>query len=47
MSGAGICDNSDLELGSELESDLNDNVYWRNKWLIDFNAGETQPLLFD
>ena len=34
-------------MGSEIESDLKDNVYWRKKWLIDFNAGETQSLLLD
>ena len=30
-----------LELASELESDLRDTVDWRKKWLIDFNAGKT------
>ena len=36
-----------LELASELESDLRDNVDWGRKWLVDFNAGETQLVLFD
>ena len=29
-----------LELASELESDLFDTVNWGRKWLIDFNAGK-------
>ena len=29
-----------LELASELESDLRDTVGWGRKWLVDFNAGE-------
>ena len=29
-----------LELASELESDLPDTVDWGRKWLIDFNAGK-------
>ena len=36
-----------LELASELESDLWDTVDWKRKWLIDFNAGKTQLLFFD
>ena len=36
-----------LELASELESDLRDTVDWGRKWLIDFNAGKTQLVLFD
>ena len=36
-----------LVLVSELESDLRDTAYWRMKWLVDFNAGKTQPVLFD
>ena len=36
-----------LELVSELESDLRDTVDWGKKWLVDFNAGETQLVLFD
>ena len=31
-----------LELTSELESDLQNTVDWDTKWLVDFNAGETQ-----
>ena len=30
-----------LELASELESDLQDTVDWGKKWLVDFNAGKT------
>ena len=30
-----------LELTSELESDLRDTVDWGRKWLVDFNAGKT------
>ena len=36
-----------LELASELESDLRDTVNWGSKWLVDFNAGATQLVLFD
>ena len=36
-----------LELASELESDLRDTVDWVKKWLVDFNAGKTQLVLFD
>ena len=36
-----------LELASELESDLRDTVHWGRKWLVDFNAGKTQLVLFD
>ena len=36
-----------LELASELESDLRDTVDWVRKWLVDFNAGKTQLLSFD
>ena len=36
-----------VELASELESDLQRTVYWGKKWLVDFNAGKTQLLLFD
>ena len=35
-----------LELASELESDLQDTVAWGRKWLVDFNAGKTQPVSF-
>ena len=31
-----------LELASELESDLRDTVDWGRKCLVDFNAGKTQ-----
>ena len=36
-----------LELASELESDLRDIVDWGKKWLVDFNAGKTQLVLFN
>ena len=36
-----------LELASELESGLRDTVDWNKKWLVDFNAGKTQLVLFD
>ena len=36
-----------LELASELESDLRDTVEWGRKWLVDFNAGKTQLVSFD
>ena len=36
-----------LELASELESDLWDTVDWSRKWLVDFNAGKTQHVFFD
>ena len=36
-----------LELASELESDPRDTVDWARKWLVDFNAGKTQLVLFD
>ena len=36
-----------LELASELESDLRDMVDWGKKWLVDLNAGKTQPVSFD
>ena len=29
-----------LEVASELESDLQDTVDWGGKWLVDFNAGK-------
>ena len=35
------------EMASELESDLRDTVNWGSKWLVDFNAGKTQLVLFD
>ena len=36
-----------LELASELESDLPDTVDWGRKWLVDFSAGKTQLVSFD
>ena len=36
-----------LELASELESDLQNTVDWGRKWLADFNAGKTQLVSFD
>ena len=36
-----------LELASELESDLQDTVDWNNKWLVNFDAGKTQLVLFN
>ena len=36
-----------LQLASELESDLQDMVDWGKKWLVDFSAGKTQLVSFD
>ena len=36
-----------LDLASKIESDLQDTVDWGKKWLVDFNAGKTQLVLFD
>ena len=36
-----------LELSSELESDLRDTVVWGKKCFVDFNAGKTQLVSFD
>ena len=36
-----------LELDSELESDLRDTVDGDRKWLVGFNAGKTKLVLFD
>ena len=36
-----------LELASELESDLRGNLEWGSKQLLDFNAGKTQLVSFD
>ena len=36
-----------LELASEIESDLRDTVDWSRKWLVDFNSGKTQLVSFD
>ena len=35
-----------LELASELESDLRDTVDWGKKWLVGFSAGKTQLVSF-
>ena len=35
-----------LELASEIESDLRDTDWWR-KWLVDFSAGKTQLVSID
>ena len=35
-----------LELASELESDLQDTVDWGRKCLVDFNAGKIQLVSF-
>ena len=34
-------------MASELESDLRDTVDWGRKWLVDFNPGKTQLVLFE
>ena len=36
-----------LELASELESDLQPTVDWGRQWFVDFSAGKTQLVLFD
>ena len=36
-----------LELASELESDLRDTVDWGREWLVDLNAGKTELVSFD
>ena len=36
-----------LDLASELESDLRDTVDWGKKWLVDFNAGKIHLVSFD
>ena len=36
-----------LELVSELESDLRDTVDWCKKWLVDFSAGKIQLVSLD
>ena len=40
------CDRAS-DLWQQLESDLRDTVDWVKKWLVDFNAGKTQPVSFD
>ena len=34
-------------MAPEFEFDLQDTVDWGRKWLVDFNAGKTQLVLFD
>ena len=34
-------------MASESESDVQEPVDWGRKWLVDFNAGETQLVSFD
>ena len=36
-----------LELASELESDLRSTADWGKTWLVDFSAGKTQLVSFD
>ena len=36
-----------LDLASELESGLRDTVDWGRNWLVNFNVGKTQFVLFD
>ena len=36
-----------LELASELESDLRETVNWGRKWLVDSNTGKTYLVSFD
>ena len=36
-----------LELASELGSELQDTVDWGRKWLVDFSGGKTQLISFD
>ena len=36
-----------LEVAFELKSDLRDTVDLGREWLVDFNAGKTQLVLFD
>ena len=36
-----------IELASEIDSDLRDTVDWGKKWLVHFNAGKTQLVSFD
>ena len=35
-----------LELASELETDIRDTVDWDKKWLVDFIAGKTPPVQY-
>ena len=43
--GSDLCEQ--LQLASELESDLQDTVDWHKKWLVDFSAGKIQLVSFD
>ena len=36
-----------LKLAFKLEFHLGDTVDWGRKWLVDFNAGKTELILFD
>ena len=36
-----------VEQASEFESDIQDTVDWGRKWVVDFNTGKTQIVLFD
>ena len=36
-----------LELPSELESDLEDTMGWGKKWFVDFNPEQTELVSFD
>ena len=36
-----------IELASEIESDLRETVDWGRKWLVDFNAGKTRLVSLD
>ena len=36
-----------LEAACDLEAELPDTVDWGRKWLVHFNAGKTQVVLFD
>ena len=36
-----------LQLASELESDLRDTLDWGKMWLVNFNAWKTQLIYFD
>ena len=36
-----------LEMATELESDLWDIVNWGRKWLVDFNTGKPQLISFE
>ena len=42
LTHCGVTDRpSELELASELESDLRNTVGWGRKWLVDLKAGKT------